>query len=131
MTFVRHLPSGVIYCVPAVLYICLLGSGFFRAIMGHESLLPKLSMVMFSLGIMLPTALSCILIARNLKIYKGWKEILGIGMLFITSITVFVGFAYLIEITPAGGFEGYLWLVVFMIQFILYAGMTWITDQIT
>ena len=81
-------------------------------------------MALFSLGLMTPTALSCILITRNLKKYKGWKEIVGISLLFLTSIIVFIGFAYLIREVPAGGFEGHLWLVVFMIQFTLYAGMT-------
>ena len=121
----------IVYCIPAVLYICLLGSGFGGAILGHDSFLAKLAMVLLSIGIIMPTALSCILIARNFKIYRGWKEIAGIGLLFITSILIFLSLAYAITFVPAGGFEGYLWLVVFMIQFILYAGMTWITDQLT
>jgi hypothetical protein len=112
-----------------VLFACLLGSGLGEAILGNENLFLKLLAFALSVGFMVPTFLTCSLVQRNLKLYKGWKEIVGITALFLTSITVFAFIAYALSTTPADAFVGVLWIGVCMIQTIIYAGMVYITDQ--
>jgi hypothetical protein len=131
MSFVRHIPSIIIYSIPLVLFACLLGSGLGEAILGNENIFLKLLAFALSVGFMVPTFLTCSLVQRNLKLYKGWKEIAGITALFLTSITVFVVIAYALKTTPADAFIGVLWIGMCMIQAVLYAGMVYITDQLT
>ena len=131
MSFLRHMPSIAIYSIPLVLFVCLLGSGLGEAILGNENIFLKLLAFALSVGLMVPTFLTCSLVQRNIKLYKGWKEIVGITALFLASITVFVVLAYALSITPADAFVGVLWIGVCMIQTILYAGMVYITDQLT
>jgi hypothetical protein len=131
MSFLRHIPSIVIYSIPLVLFACLLGSGLGEAILGNENIFLKLLAFALSVGFMVPTFLTCSLVQRNLKLYKGWKEIVGITALFLASIMVFFVIAYALSTTHADAFIGILWIGACMIQTILYSGMVYITDQLT
>ncbi len=131
MSILRHIPSITIYSIPLVLFAYLLGSGVGEAILANENIFLKLFAFALSVGFMVPTFLTCSLVQRNLKLYKGWKEIVGITALFLTSITVFVVIAPPLIHAPPDALNGVLWIGVCMIQTILYAGMVYITDQLT
>jgi glucan phosphoethanolaminetransferase (alkaline phosphatase superfamily) len=125
----QPLLKGSLIAIPAWCFCVLLWSGMGHALVHADRWWSVAFLILLSLGLCVPSALTAEYIWRKRHLYSSIASRTAAFLLVVTSIVIFSFIGYAAESGFMGGWELLLWILVCMIQLLIYGTLVYVCDR--